>query len=73
MRKLLIPLALIGDLLFKLRLLRIFISDATDTWRELVWNRELDSNYCCDGRECCCGGETVRQVFSYQTKRLHSV
>lgn len=57
-----------ADLIFKLRVLRAFVSDAIDNWRELVWSRDLDAAYCCDGRECCCGGETVRQVFSYQVR-----
>ena len=52
------------DRLFKLRILRAFLEEAFTSWRDQLWDRDLDDIYCCDGRECCCGGETIRSVFS---------
>ncbi|WP_374413328.1 hypothetical protein [Novosphingobium colocasiae] len=54
-----------GDLIFKLRVLRMMIGHAYEEWRDSVWKCDLDSTYCCDGRECCCGAETVRELWSY--------
>lgn len=55
------------DAIIKLRILFHFISNAFDSWRHEVWNRELDELYCCDGRECVCGGLSVLEVMGYQT------
>lgn len=54
-----------SDLIFKLRILWNFIGDAFDEWRTYVWQAELDAPYCCDGRECGCGAETVRSIYSH--------
>lgn len=54
-----------GDLIFKLRILRFMIGGAYDEWRDSVWRRDLDSTYCCDGRECCCAAETVREMWTW--------
>jgi len=54
-----------ADFIFKMRMLRMFIRQSIDDWREQVWKRDLDSVYCCDGRECCCGGSSVREVFTH--------
>lgn len=37
-------------------------------WKEELWDRDLDENDCCDGRECGCSGRTVRQNY----KRTYS-
>lgn len=52
-----------SDLIFKFRVLWNFIGAAFDEWRTYVWQAELDAPYCCDGRECCCGAETVRSIY----------
>lgn len=57
-----------ADLIFKLRLLRWFLSNAFADWQGEIWRRDLDAQGCCDGRECCCGGETVRQQWRWIVK-----
>ena len=52
------------DTIFKLKLLWIFLIDAYENWKREIWKRELDENQCCDGRECCCGGASIRDSWS---------
>lgn len=52
------------DALFKLRILRVMLGGAYTEWRDYIANRDLDGLYCCDGRECCCGGETLREMWA---------
>lgn len=54
-----------SDLLFKLRVLRWMLMDSVEQWRAEVWQRDLDSSYCCDGRECGCMATTVRELWSH--------
>lgn len=54
-----------GDLFFKLRVLRWMVGNAYEEWRDSVWRRDLDSSYCCDGRECGCAATTVRELWGY--------
>lgn len=54
-----------ADLSFKLRVLRCLLIAAYQEWRGTVWLRDADAPYCCDGRECCCGGETIREMWSW--------
>lgn len=54
-----------NDLAFKLRILSHLLGAAYDEWRDTIWRKDLDSQYCCDGRECCCGGETLREMWSW--------
>ena len=49
---------------FKIRVLGALLSDALSTWHKEVWKVDLDERRCCDGRECCCGGATNRDVWS---------
>jgi len=58
-----------GDLAFKLRVLRFMVCNAYEEWRDSVWRRNLDSPYCCDGRECGCYAETVREMWSWHLPR----
>lgn len=51
------------DAILKLRVLTALLRNTYAEWRKDVWSAELDARYCCDGRECCCGGATVREVF----------
>lgn len=55
----------LSDALFKLRILWWILSTNFSGWREDVWRKELDSHYCCNGRECCCGGDTIRNLWKY--------
>lgn len=54
-----------GDLWFKVRVLRMFVAGAFDQWKDEIWRREVDQPYCCDGRECGCGAMTVRECYGY--------
>lgn len=54
-----------NDLWFRLRVLGFLLADAFHNWRREIWVRDLDSRYCCDGRECGCMGETVRNVWGW--------
>lgn len=60
------------DLIFKLRVLRYLLRNAYEEWRDTVWRKDLDSQYCCDGRECCCGGETIQEMWSWQVAKSNS-
>lgn len=53
-----------SNLIFKFRVLYWWMLYAFDDYKSEVWRRDLDDLYCCDGRECCCGGETVRDLWS---------
>lgn len=50
------------DFIFKLAVLIHFIRDACTKWHSEIWVKDIDSLYCCDGRWCCCGGITIREV-----------
>lgn len=47
----------------KIGMLWSFLSKAFTEWRDEVWRSDLDAHYCCDGRECGCGGITVRGAY----------
>lgn len=40
-----------------------FILSAYEDWRINVWKQDLDELYCCDGRDCLCGGATIEQTY----------
>lgn len=52
------------DTLTKLRILVDYIRVAYSDWQTLVWRNDLDAPYCCDGRECGCGAQTIRQIHT---------
>lgn len=54
------------DVINKLLILRDMLRAAYGEWRHGVWDRDLDARWCCDGRECACGGSTVREIFRYR-------
>lgn len=49
----------------KLRILWVMLSCAFRDWRADVWARDLDAAYCCTGRDCGCGGASVREVWNW--------
>lgn len=55
------------DLYLKLRILFGFFRAAFREWRTDVWPRELNEQYCCDGRECGCFGATVYEIYGPHT------
>jgi hypothetical protein len=52
------------DAAFKARILIWLIRGAINTWRTEVAPVDLDTTYCCDGRECCCAASTHRDIWS---------
>jgi len=34
-----------------------------EEWKEDLWDRGMDEEDCCSGRECGCSGRTVRQNY----------
>lgn len=52
-----------GKLFRKLYILGLLIAGAFDNWRTDIWPRDLDARYCCDGRECGCGGATTWEIY----------
>lgn len=57
------------DTLLKLRILAVMLREAYDAWRATYWERDLDSNYCCDGHECGCQGSSLRDVWTWELTR----
>jgi len=51
------------DAIEKLIILVLMLRAEIDNWREYIWSRDLDAPICCDGRECSCGAETVRESW----------
>lgn len=51
------------NLIDKLRILFIFLADAVNRWEHEILENDIDSPYCCDGRECGCGGTTIREAY----------
>jgi hypothetical protein len=47
----------------KLKVLFWLIQEQFGYWQKEVLEKELDALYCCDGRNCCCGGVTNREVW----------
>lgn len=60
------------DIIFKLRVLCWLLGNAWGDWQSQVWEKDLDSQGCCDGRECFCGGETVREQWAWIVNQPHA-
>jgi hypothetical protein len=52
------------DVITKLRILSLLLSEALEQWRTDIWDNDLDAHYCCDGRECGCQAATWRDIYS---------
>ncbi len=52
------------DTLLKFRLLWIGLRSAYEEWKSEVWKKDLDGQYCCDGRECGCYAMTRREMYT---------
>lgn len=61
--------AQVSDLIFKIRVLKMMVTASYEEWRDHVWSRDLDEPFCCDGRECGCGGDTVREMWGWHINR----
>lgn len=60
------------DVVFKIRLLAVFISAAFADWKREIWKRQLDAPYCCPGTmrdECGCMGTTLREIYSFNDSK----
>ena len=55
----------------KIKILKMLLLDAFDTWKKEVWEKDLDGPYCCSGTSivspCGCGGMTVGESFGETT------
>lgn len=58
-----------SDLIFKMRVLAYLMRGAWEEWHSSVWQKELDSTYCCDGRECGCAATSVRELWSWHVTK----
>lgn len=47
----------------KIRILIHLLIQAFFDWKENVSRKDLDSVYCCNGRECGCGAITIGEVY----------
>ena len=56
------------QIITKLKILKMWISDAFHGWHEQIWKRDLDERYCCDGKMCGCGGMTLRDIYLQSPK-----
>lgn len=56
------------DIFFKFKILYWLILDTCGTWKAEVWKRDLDERFCCDGRDCACGGMTVKDSWECCSK-----
>lgn len=61
------------DIIYKLQQLPSAIWLAILGWKEFVWDVDLDSYVCCDGRSvvnpCGCMGTTHRQEIEHMRKK----
>lgn len=56
------------DLITKFKILYFFMASSFDSWKHEIWNRNLDGRFCCDGRECGCGGATIRETYNWKAE-----
>lgn len=56
------------DAFSKARILICMLSGTFETWRSSVLAEDLDALYCCDGRECGCGGVTNRELWGFRNE-----
>lgn len=47
----------------KAKILVHLLVQAFRDWKENVSRKDLDSVYCCDGRECGCGAITIGEAY----------
>lgn len=52
-----------SDVFLKLHILWLWMIADFEHWRDDVWKKDLDQAYCCSGRECGCGGMSIRDVY----------
>ena len=55
-----------SEFIDKLRILWMLLRASYDDWRKKILPHELDARYCCDGRECGCGGSTMRDLYLWK-------
>ena len=56
------------DIIDKLRILRMLMRATFEQWQTEIWPHDLDTRYCCDGRECGCGGSTFREIYMWEVE-----
>jgi hypothetical protein len=58
------------DIITKLAILVDLLRDQYGYWRREIWANDLDTPYCCDGRECGCMAQTNRDIFRPTSNRM---
>lgn len=58
-----------SNALFKIRVLLMMFRHVYEEWRKDVWQRDLDSSYCCSGYECGCQATSVRDLYSWHMEK----
>jgi hypothetical protein len=43
----------------------MLLHGAYEEWLKEIWQRDLDSPYCCSGQECGCMASTVRELYGW--------
>lgn len=41
------------------------VSGVCKEWKTDLWDRDMDEEDCCSGRDCGCDGRTVRQNYKW--------
>jgi len=56
------------DIFLKIKILFWVIQDSIGGgwgyWKSEIWKHDLDERYCCDGKMCMCGGDTIRDQWT---------
>lgn len=47
----------------KLKILYWMVFNSIEGWHSQIWKADLDERFCCDGRDCGCGGATIEDIY----------
>lgn len=47
----------------KIRILRMMLWAEFVSWKVQIWDHDMDDYFCCSGRDCACGGESIRDAY----------
>ena len=40
------------------------LESAYKGWVSEILHKDLNDNYCCDGRDCSCGGASIKEMWT---------
>ena len=52
------------QILMKLKILYLMLVSAYEGWVSEILHKDLNDNYCCDGRDCSCGGASIKEMWT---------